>query len=383
MSMISNNDELKEKTLVLLEYVGIDYLVIQKVKRFFTTLGFNKTRQFEFIQDFSRWLVDGCSPAQACEAIIKGAAENPSLAKEAGAARDILNSLEAGGKIAEGMENWFDEDVISIFKSGESASSEALIHIINEYLRQEEKMKEAKKQFWSPIKQPLLYSIIAWCVLLGMGAFMFPQFLEIIPRHKADSLLVFAVDYAKFMQNNFLFILLFIVFVCVFLINFIRNSVSPLRMKLDSVFPFNVYRLFLGMRLLKTLGILVESRYNLHTAAKEMLKYSNKYTSYHLQHILDTTSTGDNKISSALDSGLLPTRLKFRLDTASSSPNVETKKRAISIAAERSGDEATRSLLRTRKLISLFFWVLTLVGLLLVAGGFMGVISSVFNINAV
>ena len=133
------------------------------------------------------------------------------------------------------------------------------------------------------------------------------------------------------------------------------------------------------MKTLKTLGILVETRYNIRNAAIELKANSTQYINHHLDFIIAKTEFGETDLGNALDSGLLSKRLMFRLRNAANSPDQSRKKSAISIAADRSGDEAVRDLMVTRNYIALLFWLITVVAMLLILKSFMSVIMAMFN----
>ena len=167
---------LKRFSLIGLEYAGLNYQTWDKIKRFFRTFGFNQKRQIEFIQDFATWLNDDCSPAQACRSIIDAGKDDPRLKLEVKAAESIYKALKQGLSISEGLADWFEPEVVTLFDAGQSAGSKALTKVVNEYLKQEAEEKRAKSEFWKPVKQPFLYQFIVLGFMMVMGMFVLPQF---------------------------------------------------------------------------------------------------------------------------------------------------------------------------------------------------------------
>ncbi len=367
--------------LLVLEYAGINFQTWERLKRYGRTWGFNRTRQFEFVQDFASWLNDGCSPAQACRSLIDAGQGNKRLAQEVKAAEQIYEALKRGLPISEGMVDWFDPEVVTLFDAGQQAGSQSLTRVVNEYLKQEAEIKRAKAEFWKPVKQPLIYQFVVLAFMMVMGLFVLPQFSGLMPADKMTLSVRIVLGVSEWLTVNWPYVMVSLLFSFVGFNQYIHNNTSPLRITLDNYFPLNIYKNFAAMKTLKTLGILVETRYNLHRAAQELKKHSNRYMNHHLNHVIRETQFGESDLGEALDSGLLSRRLMFRLRNAANSPEQEKKKSAISIAADRSGDEAVRALMGTRQFVALALWLMMSLTLLIVVSSFMGVISSLFNMS--
>ncbi|MDC9514461.1 hypothetical protein PSH47_15815 [Pseudoalteromonas sp. CST5] len=374
-------DAVKRGALIVLEYAGINYQTWDRVKRFFRTWGFSKQRQFEFVQDFSSWLNDGCSPSQACRSIMDAGKGDKRLQQEVNAATSIYDALKRGQSISEGMVDWFDPEVVTLFDAGQQAGSKALTRVVNEYLKQEAEIKRAKSEFWKPVKQPLTYFFMVIAFMMVMGLFVLPQFSDLMPPDKMTFSVRFVLGFSEWVKAMWPYMLLALLVVFIAGLHFVSNNTSKMRLSLDGYFPLNIYKNFAAMKTMKTLGILVETRYNLHKAATELKRNSNGYMVHHLNHIIRETQFGESDLGEALNSGLLSKRLMFRLRNAANSPDQDRKKSAISIAADRSGDEAVRALIGTRQFVAFFLWITMSLTLLMVVSSFMGVISSLFNMS--
>lgn len=374
-------DEAKRGALIVLEYAGINYQTWERVKRFFRTWGFSKQRQFEFVQDFSSWLNDGCSPSQACISIMDAGKGDKRLEQEVKAATAIYQALKRGQSISEGMVEWFSPEVVTLFDAGQQAGSKALTRVVNEYLKQEEEIKRAKSEFWKPVKQPLTYFFMVIAFMLVMGLFVLPQFSDLMPPDKMSFAVRFVLGFSDWIKGMWPYLLLAFMVMFIAGLHFVTTNTSKIRLSLDEYFPLNIYKNFAAMKTMKTLGILVETRYNLHKAAVELKRNSNAYMVYHLNHVIRETQFGESDLGEALNSGLLSKRLMFRLRNAANSPDQDRKKSAISIAADRSGDEAVRALIGTRQFVAFFLWITMSLTLLMVVSSFMGVITSLFNMS--
>jgi hypothetical protein len=82
-----------------------------------------------------------------------------------------------------------------------------------------------------------------------------------------------------------------------------------------------------------------------------------------------------------MNSGILNDRMMFRLENAANSPDQDTKKSAITIAADRSGVEAVRALASTKTYMVIAMWVLLGVCFMLVAQAFVGVMTAVMSLS--
>lgn len=365
----------------LLDLLGLNYTLRRALVLKCKNFGFGEKKQLEFLQDFSSWINDGCSPRQACASIMEGAKNQRSLKQEYDAAKNISDALSAGDNISVGMSEKFNPTVVTLFEAGQKAGKDSLTRVINEYLKQEAVISEAKKQFWKPIKQPMIYFFGAFLFLIGMGSVVIGQFTDLIPIERMGSTVIFVKNLSDFTITNFPLILSFLGITWVLFKYFVMNNTSHLRLRFDNYFPLNIYKNFECMKTLKTLGILVETRYNLRQASLELKKNSSRYINYHLDFVIAKTQFGETDLANALDSGLLSKRLMFRLRNAANSPDQSSKKAAISIAADRSGDEAVRDLMNTRNYVTLFFWLITIITMLLVLKSFMSVITAMFNMS--
>lgn len=374
-------DAVKRGMLIVLEYAGINYQTWDRLKLLSRTWGFSKQRQFEFIQDFSSWLNDGCSPSQACRSIIDAGRGDKRLQQEVNAATAIYQALKRGQPISEGMVEWFNPEVVTLFDAGQQAGSKALTRVVNEYLKQDIEIKRAKSEFWKPVKQPLIYFFMVVAFMMVMGLFVLPQFSGLMPPDKMTFPVRFVLGFSEWVTLMWPYVLLVLLIACLAGYHFISHNTSSIRLSLDEFFPLNIYKNFAVMKMMKTLGILVETRYNLHKAASELKRNANGYMVYHLNHMIRETQFGESDLGEALNSGLLSKRLMFRLRNAANSPDQDRKKSAISIAADRSGDEAIRALIGTRQFVAFFLWLTMSLTLLMVVSSFMGVISSLFNMS--
>lgn len=375
------HDEAKRGAFIVLEYAGINYQTWERVKRFFRTWGFSKQRQFEFVQDFSSWLNDGCSPSQACRSIMDAGKGDRRLQQEVNAATSIYEALKRGQSISEGMVEWFSPEVVTLFDAGQQAGSKALTRVVNEYLKQEAEIKRAKSAFWKPVKQPLIYFFMVIAFMLVMGLFVLPQFSDLMPLGTMSFSVRFVLGFSEWIKGAWPYVLLAFLVTFFAGFHFVTTNTSKLRLSLDEYFPLNIHKNFAAMKTMKTLGILVETRYNLHKAAVELKRHANRYMVYHLNHVIRDTQFGESDLGEALNSGLLSKRLMFRLRNAANSPDQDRKKSAISIAADRSGEEAVRALVGTRQFVAFFLWITMCLTLLMVVSAFMGVISSLFNMS--
>ena len=352
-------------------------VIIAWAKHKTKTRGFSRARQIAFIQDLNSWLQDGSSPAVACQAIIRFGRGNAKLAQEVAVASAIYDALQSGKKISRGLADWFSADIVMLFETGQEAGIESLGPIISAYLKQEESIDRARKEFFSPLKYPLIMSAMAWTAVYLYGTQVLPKFLDFVPTDRIPAVGRFIIDYVSVLQTWGGLALLLLVFLVIWGADMVRNNASPQRLAMDGYFPLNIYKNFVAMRALKTLGILVETNYSPYDAARKMAPHASPYLRYHLDYLMDQISRGNQNLASALDSGLLPVRLLFRVENALKSDNQQTKRRAISTAADRAGDEAIAAMSSTRQIVLLILWCVAAGGVVTLALGMLGMAAAV------
>ena len=353
------------------------FAFIVRVKHAIKTQGFSRARQVAFIQDLNSWLQDGSSPAIACHAIIKFGQNNPKLAHEVAVATAIYDALQSGKKISRGLKDWFSADIVMLFETGQEAGIESLGPIISAYLKQEESIKHARKEFFSPLKYPLIMSVMAWTAVYMYGTHVLPKFLDFMPSDRIPFVGQVIMYYVSAVQSWGVLVALMLVFFAIWSADMARNNASALRLAMDPHFPLNIYKNFVAMRALKTLGILIETNYSPYDAARKMAPHASPYLRYHLDYLMNQISRGNQNLASALDSGLLPVRLLFRVENALKSENQQAKRRAISTAADRAGDEAIVAMSSTRQVLLLILWCFAGGGVVMLALGMLGMTAAV------
>lgn len=366
-------------TRSLQDGLGLNYFNVVRIKRFSRNFGFTRKKQLEFIQDLASWINDGCNPIKACEAIMAGAKHNSRLIHEYRAAESIHDALSRGRSIAEGMQYAFEPEVVSIFAAGQRAGEMALNESINAYLQQQSELAVTKKAFYKPLKLPFIYLCITCGALIGMGNFIFPRFVELLGGQEQLPTIIKCI--MMFSQAMIYLPFYIFLFIGLWLLarHYIRNNVTERRFRVDNYFPFNVYKAFVAMRVLKTLGILVGANNTPRQAALELMKHSSQYTQYHLQVFVSKSERGVRDLADMMDSGLLSKRLLFRLRLGSASADHQSKQLAIQSAAARSGDEAIASLAKTKYILSITLWFCLGMGVCMLGGSFMLILGDIMS----
>jgi len=374
---------MKKSIIEFVELIGISYSTVERLRGLWRRIQFPKGRQLQFIQDFATWLNDGCAPRAACESIIKAGAKNRSMAVEVKAAEAILDSLRRGRSIAEGMDLWFDPMFVVLFDAGQKAGVKTLVRVISAAIKNEESIIEARGMFWKPLKTPAMYLGMVVGFMMILGGMVLPDLLAIIPRSNWPAASAFVVKLASWFASYWWLVIGSFGGTLFLASHLMDNHVSPQRLKLDGYFPLNIYRNFQAMRLVKTLGILVETRYSVHNAARELRDNGSvsPYLQYHLNYMIGESQAGETNLAQVMNSGILNDRMMFRLENAANSPDQDTKKSAITIAADRSGVEAVRALASTKTYMVIAMWVLLGVCFMLVAQAFVGVMTAVMSLS--
>lgn len=335
----------------LLAAVGLDIELVEKIQRQYRRLQFNKKQQLEFIEDFETWLEDSGNVRKACDAIIVSKEETGDGNKpEAKAAREIRKAVVSGQSIAEGMRPWFDNEVITVFATGEK--SEALKDMVSDYMKLEEELAEARAAFRKVTLYPTVVFVMLLFVCIGFANFLLPQFLQMAPIETWPiESRVFLFVYGA-LGNWIQWIVLAAVSTYFFLRWYMKNGTGVVRRKLQHVFPFSIYTYLNGMRVVKMMGLLVGKLYNPRKAAFEISRTATPYLKWHLNEISQRESSGEYTFAQSFNTGLMPLRTIQRMEASSAWGDSDSKLKALKKAGERSGREAFYAIAKSKRLMS-------------------------------
>lgn len=332
----------------------------ENITRSIRSLKFNKQAQIEYLTDFLTWIEDGNNPMQAAKGVVAGVDSTSSKPVQWYVSEEIMEVLEDGRPIVEGMRGWFSDEICSLFESAKDSDSKVIKSMLTEYLGQQKLLKEVKSALISPIKLPLTYCLFAFIGLYSLMTGMLPMFFDIVPIQRWDELTQDVYHLMIWLKESFLYIfgVLFLLFI---IVKFqLSTNTSFIRLKLDEYYPLNLYRNIVAMRLMKFIGILVMMNDNPATAIRRVMTSATKWEYYHLEIMLENLTKGEQNIAKVMDTGLLPKAVLHRLNSIANVSSDNLKKIAISHAADRSGGEIIKGMKKVTLIATVAAWLLLL-----------------------
>lgn len=345
----------------IVDELGLYDLNQENVERYIRGLRFNKKSQIEYLADYLTWIEDGNNPMQAARGVVAGCEGESKKPIQWDVSSSIIDALENGYPVVEGMRYWFDDEICALFESAKDSDSKTIRNMLTEYLGQQKLLSDVKNALIQPIKLPLIYSSVAFAGLYLMMIYMLPMFFQIVPleRWGADTQHIYS--FMTWLKQYFILIVFVLIVVVLYLRRQLHTNISPLRAKIDQYYPFSLYKNIAAMRLMKFIGILVMLSENPAGAIKRVLSGANKWEAFHLEQMLDNIGGGEKDIAKIMDTGLLSKSVLFRLASVSNVSSDDLKRRAISHAADRSAGEIVKDMKFTTTLAKLASWLLVLV----------------------
>ena len=362
------------RSLVYLEYLGVNITTIEKIKKYKRTYGFNSKRQFEFIIDFSTWLDDGSGPKDACMSIINSARSQGVDSIEAKVAASIYKALREGKTVSVGMEDWFDQKVVQMFKIGQDA--DVLPQVVSSYLEDEAEMKKIKSQFITALLKPLGFTIALILILGAIGQWAMPLAIEMKPIFQYPPLFIMLYEISTLLAAVLPYCSTFIIGTFIGYKHLRDNYIGPHRDKLNNYFPLSIFKALSAMTMLKNIAIMIKANQSLSQACNQLRREATPFMQYHYAKVIANCAKGDGSAAKLLDTGLLSPRLYERLENASNIQGEDAKTNAIAIAGKRSGEEAVKSLQVTKYVAVSVSWITTGLLLSILLLGMLGFMTS-------
>lgn len=316
--------------------------LINLYRRIKLSLEFPEKKQIEYLLDLGAWVSDGIKPTDAVEAMIAiNAANNKPNCINSRVSESIYTALDGGKEIHNGMIGYFNDHLITIFKSAGSTGLEVTLKSLKE---DSEQLKQLRGKFFKPLFLPAAYSLILFASCVQIATIALPAVSKGKPVHQwpapAQSFSI-AVNAALEYWPYALMIFIAVFYYSAF---FLRNNVSKLRMELDSVIGLNLYRVYNGNLFLKSLSVLMMSNMNLFEALETIESNSSRYLSWHAAKAKQSLTEGVEELGDVLDTGLITGDVLIRMRFLTSAESHESKIEGLRLTASHSIDMAAKKL---------------------------------------
>tara|TARA_Y100001934_G_C12305739_1_gene752315 strand:- start:309 stop:1430 length:1122 start_codon:yes stop_codon:yes gene_type:complete len=336
------------------ERVGIQFSKVRNIRYHFNRFLFNKNKQLEFIIDFASFLKTA-SAFKACQAIINGVEKSNDSPLKKYVAQSIIDALDEGREVSDGMKPWFDKDALQIYKAGEIAGN--IEEVIQIYAEQFEQIRTFKKDLFSGLKMPAFFTMVAITGFYSLASVDWLGF----PKFKDVSLWLTPAQFAyktSYVVHAHIDKLLLIPFIVKAYKWFVDNATFDLRFVLDRFFPLSIYKGFQALRFTKIMTVLKTARTGDFNAVSIIHDNSSRYIRHFTDQMKDRLNEGRAELGDIVDVNLLPPRLIARMYAVSKAVGDEAKIKALQIASQYAEKEIAFSLSRSKTLLTLMGWLI-------------------------
>lgn len=313
-------------------------------------------KQVQFVTYLNSWLESYASDTQACLAIMDAYKIDTVEYKVAAHLKSVLGK---GKSLGDGMKGWFHPNIVSVFSSAEKSGDRSLKAVLNEFIEFERIKKDVKNKFVEPLRMPMVLS-----GLLVAASIPAAKLISVVAERQGASFeFSFAMFFTTAISELFTSYLWFSGFVIlasvIFLSYYAKTSTTKFRLNfLDKHFPFNIYREFSAMKVLSTIGLLVqEGSMTPKRAAQEIYPEATDYQRYHLERLIRSDNRGEQSLWELFDTGLLNSLSIQRLKILSNVKNESVRRSAIINAARNMKEDTLSKLERVRSLTVLGAWL--------------------------
>ncbi|MNG99280.1 hypothetical protein D3C79_584450 [compost metagenome] len=221
------------------------------------------------------------------------------------------------------------------------------------------------RSFWRALFFPIFIFVVGMIIFVFVGLFYMPIVQAMIKEDQLDWFMLFVRGFGVFMEKYWPIIVVVVVGLFITYKLTVRTWTGEYRKLADKYLPpYQIATLMLSFNLFGVLALLASSGSKVKACLEIMLPNASDYTRWHLEQMLDMTSSGVYGLLQ-LETGLLPPRLKLRLRIASKS-GVSDQAKIFHIIAHESFEDFEASMEKPRVAIGSFFLLL---GVFMLGGG--------------
>jgi len=278
------------------------------------------------ILDKTSFLIENGLPIrEAVESQLKIAKDTKDVISEE-LLKKILNSLAKGKTLSEALKEFLsDEEFLLLYNSEKNGK---LRLAIKNLLRMEKEKKEALASLKEGATQPLLVLVVTLALIYYLGVKVLPPIVNFVGKDKLTGTGKFILYFSEFIKSPMFFglIISFIILGVVVFISF-PYLTGRIRVYLDNIFPYSIYREYVGITFLATLSIMVASGIPVMQALKEMVNNSSPYLKERVREFIILMSKGKSLGEAMYESGFnFPNReIVYDMLIFSKYPNVQGK----------------------------------------------------------
>jgi type II secretory pathway component PulF len=262
-------------------------------------LRFTAKKQQHLLEDLANLLEDGVSVNVALQLMIGFAHSD----LEVEVIRQMQIKMAEGEPFVLGMVGWCKSNLIEIIRAGEEGGT------LPESIRMAANTAQGQNEALAAVAQSMLYPttmfIIGLIMLVYIANTVFPNFQQIKSINEWPAVGQLALSIASFISSYWWIILGGICAIIIGIFYALQNYIGDMRVYLDRLPPFSLYRQLAGARLMETLGLLLRNGVLLKQSLKIAQKNASPYLYAHLLMMEFRLSGGRDNIADVLDSGLI------------------------------------------------------------------------------
>ena len=261
-------------------------------------LQFGAKAQRAFLEDLLSLMRDGVPVGQAVDTISQ---ISSGLNKEV--ALHIMRRLSQGKQLADGMRLWFSRATIEIIRAGESSGT--LEQTMASALESLGQQSSAVGGLVSAMVYPLTVFVAALAMVVFVKNSVLVNFLQIKPLSVWPAMGKNMYLLAVLVEQWWWLVLLVVACVAVSLIKMFQHLTGDLRLMLDNVPGWSLYRDMNAAKFMETLGLLIANGVALKKALTIMYKDASPYLTWHLLMMEFRLGSGKENIADVLDTQLI------------------------------------------------------------------------------
>lgn len=339
---------------------------MDKLKKIWMRLQFNKKQQQIFLEDFLSLINDGVNTREAVTTI-----ETISQGVSKQVAHSINLALAKGQGIAQGLNEWFPPTIVEVIRAGENsgALNSALASAIDSIKRQTNVMRGIVIS----ITYPMLVLILALIMVVIIKNTVLENFASIKPLTQWPAAGLSLYRFAQFIEYWGWLTLCVIILAVVFIYKFLTQYTGEWRHEVDKIPLLALYRDSMAARFMQTLGILINNGMIMKRALSVISNNAGPYLNWHIMQMEYRLSGGTENIADVLDTHLLREHDLVRL-------KVVVKGKGFAPALMSLGDQAAK---RNERLA--IFTAKILGGIILVLGAMIAanIIFGIYSVGSI
>lgn len=335
--------------------------------------------QVAFINVFNQFIQDGVRPHTACEQIVLAANKSgPTNQYKAKVASTMKNALVRGKEITHGIEGYFSEDLLVLFRIGWETGR--LGDLMEQYLADREAMKAVKKVAFSRLFLPGLYFFGMLGLFFMIGRFGVSAIPDTVNFERLPTFTSWALNFSIFMSRWGPYLVVFALISHAGFVWVRDKGQGAWRDRLNGMWPFSIHTELMGMTFMKNIALLNQTSLSLDRICQTLQRSANPFLKRYYARVRSKLANKEMSIAEYLDVGLLNPWVLAQIHAIAQTKGEASKIKAIHSAGEKSGIAAMNMIETMARTLSpiLFFGSALLV--LLFA---LGLVTGLLNLDKI